>query len=298
MLRSPTRSGAFLGALLGLGLLLTGCTSGTSAEGLMTQAEAAQEATSFTQAAALYEQAQAAFVASGDEAAAAACVEALQDLEITMVTYPYTAADMLTELEKAFPQVPAEDRAAWLDQPGIEKSVYDGAPHYFQSLPENIAYRDVALFRSLPAKMEGPRTAYRTMLPYIQAAASADPTRPYAAPSSYTFTQTLVVPRSELPATSLFRTWFPLPIEGGPQTNVKILSITPTTYLTFPSSTSEDIGLLYMEVPLDTLATDLNIQVTFSFDHSPQYFKVEPDRIGPYDTQSAVYKQYTATTLP
>lgn len=173
--------------------------------------------------------------------------------------------------------------------------MYNGVLHYFESIPKNIAYRDVALFRSRPGAVEGIRELYQTLLPYIQAAASADPTQPYGAPSSYTFTQTPAVPRSELPPTGRFQTWFPLPIEGGPQTNVKIQSVTPTAYLTFPASTSEDIGLLYMEVPLDTLATDLTVQVTFSFDHAPQYFKVDPDKIGPYDPESALYKQYTAS---
>jgi transglutaminase-like putative cysteine protease len=131
--------------------------------------------------------------------------------------------------------------------------------------------------------------------PYEAAAKVAAPWQPYAEPREYDFTQTLAVPRAELPATGDLRAWLPLPIVNGPQTDVRITELTPTTWTALPTSIAQDIGLLYLDVPLAQLTGDLNVSFRVRYAHSAQYFKVQPGSVGAYDKTSALYRQYTVS---
>jgi transglutaminase-like putative cysteine protease len=73
-------------------------------------------------------------------------------------------------------------------------------------------------------------------------------------------------------------------------------SVTPAEWLKLPPSIDQDIGLVYMEIPLDELTEDLNIQVSFTFTHFQQHFLVDPARVGEYDTDSEMYKRYTGSS--
>ena len=275
---------------------LTRATSTTArAEALRRQAQAAQRAHLFTRATALYGRARALYLEADDQPGARACLTATQDVFLVASTYPATRAEMLDALAEMYPGVTAEQRAAWLDLPSTERMRWDGVVHYFDDVPTNLAYRDVALFQTQPGMVNAYTEIYDKLAAYETGAATAQPWQPYAEPRAFDFTQTLAVPRDQLPASGDLRVWFPLPIEVGPQDNVRVSEITPTTYLHYPESTSQDIGLLHMGVPLGELTGDLNVTFRVQFEHAAQYFKVDPDLVGRYDASSALYRQYTAS---
>ena len=275
---------------------LTRATSTTArADALRRQAQAAQQAHLFTRATALYDGARDLYLKAGATPRARACLTATQDIFLVASTYPATRAEMLDALAEMYPSVAAEQRAAWLDLPSTERMRWDGVVHYFSDVPTNLAYRDVALFQTQPAMASAYAEIYEKLASYEAGAAAARPWQPYAEPAAYDFTQTLAVPRDQLPASGDLRVWFPLPIEVGPQGNVRISDITPTTYWRYPESTSQDIGLLFMPVPLKELTGDLNVTFRVQLEHAAQYFKVDPDLVGRYDTSSALYRQYTAS---
>ena len=56
-----------------------------------------------------------------------------------------------------------------------------------------------------------------------------------------------------------------------------------------------DIGLVYYEIPLETLSTDLEIKTVARFIEYEQHFKIDPQRVGDYDTNSELYKKYTGS---
>ncbi len=62
-----------------------------------------------------------------------------------------------------------------------------------------------------------------------------------------------------------------------------------------PSSIDRDIGLLYMEVPMEELKEDLSIRIEFIFTHYEQRFSVDPNNVGEYDKDSALYQMYTGS---
>jgi len=266
--------------------------TGEAAE-LITQAGAARAADELTTAVELFTAARGAALADGQTAVADACAAELHDIQAIMAEYPSARDDMLEVLAETYPDVPAAEREAWLELPTTERLEYDGVTHYFESLAANLAFRDVALFRSRAEGVATYRTIYETLEPWVEAAADADPWRTFGAPKRFRFTQTFAVPRDELPADGRLQVWFPLPVEGGPQTDVRVDRISSTRFMTVPPSTAADIGLLYLDVPLEELDDDLELTIDFSFSHAPQYFAIDPERIGDYDTESDLYRRYT-----
>ena len=171
----------------------------------------------------------------------------------------------------------------------------DGAPRFFDGVISNVKFRNVDLFRQDAGMYGGYEQGYKMLKPIIDAGPGPDSWQPFIRPISYTGTGTLAVPRGKLPASGTLKLWFPIPIVTGPQTNVSVLSITPMTYVKGAPSLDRDIGLISMEVPLAELTQDLTIVIRFSFDHYEQWFQVDPERVGEYDRQSDLYRQYTAS---
>lgn len=270
-------------------------TARSQADQLVRRARTNQKAHRFTRATRLYERARDVYLKAGVTRRARSCRTAIQDMRSIMGTYPFTRAAMLDLLAEQYPEVSAAKRAAWLGLKSTETYTYDGRRHYFSELPTNLAFRDTALFQSNPSLMSKYRHLVQLLQPYVVAGAAAPAWKPYAEPAEYTFTQTLSVPRDALPADGDLRIWFPLPVEGGPQDDVRISDISPTDYLRYPPSTSQNIGLLYQFVHLPDLQGDLDVSFRVSFSHAAQYFKVEPSRVGAYDRSSALYRRYTAS---
>jgi hypothetical protein len=262
---------------------------------LRAAARKAKAARMFTRANTLYERARDLYLQAGAKRQARGCLTRMQDIFMYVGTYSRTRAEMLEVLSAMYPSVPEEQRAAWLDLPSTESLRWDGAKHYYYDVPINLAYRDVRLFQTLPDHVAGYQAAYDMLQPYEAAAQLAEPWQPYAEPREYDFVQTLVVPRDELPATGDLRAWLPLPIVNGPQTNVRITELTPTTWTALPTSLAQDIGLLHLNVPLAQLTGDLNVSFKVHYAHSAQYFKVQPGNVGAYDKKDALYKKYTAS---
>ena len=58
-------------------------------------------------------------------------------------------------------------------------------------------------------------------------------------------------PAEELPKSGTLRLWIPLPIETDSQRNVTIVSVEPAAYVRSSTGTDADIGLAYLEIPLE-----------------------------------------------
>lgn len=272
-----------------------GTSVASRAAALRRQADRARRAHRFTRASTLYGKARTLYLRAGAKTQARTCLTGAQDISFIAMTYPYTKTEMLALLVEHYPDVPAGELRAWLGLKSTESYVYDGVRHYFNQLPENLAFRNTAVFQTQAAMMAGYRQIVSMLRPYLTAGAAAPAWQPYAEPTQYDFTQTLSVPRDELPASGDLRMWFPLAVEGGAQTDVRIDALTPTSYLRYPPSTTQNIGLLYQFVRLQDLPTDLDLSFAVSFKHSAQYFKIDADHVGRYDKDSALYRRYTAS---
>ncbi len=298
------RGRLFIALMLLFALLLgagAGCGGGgvtpedSGAAGLVERAREQQEQGDFTQATDLYRQAREAYFSQGDEADARECLDRIQDMSLIAATYSLAESDLRDRLAEAFPQVPEDERESWIASGKLEHMVIDGEPMYFSDVISNIKFRDVELFRQ-DLQMLGNYEHGYNVLVGLMAEPSGSPWQPFDRPVTYRGTHTLDIPRDKLPASGLLKIWFPVPIITGPQPAARVTSIVPDTYVVEPPSIDGDIGAVYMEVPLDELAGDLELSVAFEFDHYEQRFVVDPGQVGAYDTESALYKEYTASS--
>ncbi len=267
----------------------------TQAEKVFQQANKAYDQMDYTEAVQLYEQALPGLRSEGNQEDADACLMQLYNSQLFDLIYPYTEADIRQQLDKAYPQVAQDVKDGWISSGEMETWTVDGETRYFLQAVDNIVYRHIDVMRQDATKM----ASYDALLPNfignIIPAANSQSYQAYVNPVTYEGTETLNVSRADLPESGTLKLWWPLPISYGPQTNVVITAVTPSTYLKLPVSIAQDIGMAYMEVPLDQLQQDLAISVGFQFTRFEERFKVDPSRIAPYDISDPEYKEYTAS---
>jgi hypothetical protein len=273
----------------------TGChdnSANSQGEELFEQAQSYESQNNFNQAAELYKLALPLLLEDNRLELANKCSEAAERLTLFRMIYPYTSEQMKTVLTETYPQVSSVQIDDWIKSGDLEHYSWDGCDHYFEDAASNLIYSNLELMHADAVKQK----SYQDLVLNIIASAEEEVTadwQQYQKPVTYLGTHKVSIPRAELPATGIYHLWFPLPINNGPQTQVVIESISPDIYVKQPPSIDQNIGLLYMEVPLEKLQEDLNIQVKFTFTHFEQRFTVDPDNIGEYDKQSLLYQKYT-----
>ncbi|MBN1289653.1 MAG: transglutaminase domain-containing protein [Actinobacteria bacterium] len=283
-------------ALLVITILISGgCADTGKTEGreFFEKAQAKQEQMEFTEAKKLYGQAKPLLIEEGDNKKADEVRQNLQSMEIYEATYPYSAGEIEKLLTEGLPDIPDSKIKGWIKDGELEHLTIDGKTRYFDQAYDNIPFRHMDIMWSL----DNLQSSYQKFLvPFIENIVMSSPEsnwQPFEKPNSYIGTGTLAIPRGELPDNGVLKLWFPVPIISGSQEPVSVVSVTPDNYIKQPPSTDRDIGLIYMEVPLDSLTTDLNIRIQFSFTHYEQRFAINPENVGEYDKESNEYRQYT-----
>jgi len=257
------------------------------------QAQALEEEMRYTEATELYGEALPILQEEGNTELAYQCAEAAKKLAIIQLTYPWTLEQLKQHIREAYPQATVEQIDNWISGENVQQTQYDGEAHYFSDAVANLRYRHMDLMHADVAAQQ----SYGDLMQNINGMAKTEPAHPwtqYHNPAAYRGTHTISIPREELPKTGTVRIWLPIPINNGPQTGVTVESISPEKWLKLPPSVDQDIGLVYMEVPMEELEEDLFIEVCFTFTHYEQRFAVDPSNIGEYDTDSDLYKSYTS----
>lgn len=209
--------------------------------------------------------------------------------------YPYNRSQAEAEMATTFPDVPAADRARWLDRENITTITSDGEVLYFSGTTGNVKYHNVSLMQA-ENRAAGRTPLYDVLVSLIETPWT-NGTGPYGAPVGYEGAVSLSVPRGDLPANGTLKLWMPLPIESGAQTNVTIGPVEPAKYVKSSTGTGADMGLVYLEIPLEEIQGPyLNVTAKFSFVQHEQRFVVDPAKVKPYDTDSSLYRKYTASS--
>lgn len=292
------RAKLLLSCFIALLLILPmGCSSNRTSQGesLYRQANEQYERSNYTWAAELFQEAREELLAEGKDSEAADCRVKMQNMEIITLAYPYSQEDVRELFAQHFTDETQSNIDAWIAECEPEKRIIDGQPYYTEDVGMNLLYRNQDLFQANPQLVEKYREGYRTIMEVIDKTPPDESWQPYSNPATYVGASTLDVPREELPQSGLLQLWFSIPILTGPQPSVRVLSILPDDYVKDPPIVDSDMGMVYMEVPLEELEDDLRIEIQFTFDHYEQRFEVDPDNVGEYDTESDLYREYTAS---
>ncbi len=268
----------------------------TQGDKIFQQANKTYDQMNYTEAAQLYEEALPVLKSEGNQEDADACLMQLYNSQLYPIVYPYTEAEIRQQLDEKYPQVSQEVKDGWISSGEMETWTVDGETCYFSQAVDNIEYRHIDVMRQDTAKMASYDSLFPRFITNVIPAGDVQPYQPYVNPVTYEGTQTLNVPRAELPESGTLQLWWPLPLNYGPQTGVTLTSVNAAGYMQLPVSTAQDLGMAYMEIPLDQLQQDLAITLKFDFTRYEQRFRVDPANIGTYDTSDSEYREYTASS--
>jgi len=286
--------------VLAIAILAAGCTSPQPATPspprgaiLFSQAEGEYAKDNYRAAADLYSEAFHQFRAEGNAPQAKEAFKKASLSARMTAEFPYNKSVITAMIDEAFPDVPADRRASWLSCDKSQCIVSDGEEWFFVNTINNIRSHNLDLMRKA-TKAKGETPFYDQM--------KSIALRPYTGTDTYTDpitwegTEVLSIPAGLLPKTGTLRLWIPLPIETDSQRDVSILSVEPARYVKSQTAPDADLGLAYLEIPLDEVKGDyLNVTARFRYTQYEVRFTVDPARVKSYNTSDPEYQKYTAS---
>jgi hypothetical protein len=180
----------------------------------------------------------------------------------------------------------------------IQRRTVDGVEMYFGEFEHNLFTRDPELVEREPEWSATNALLVKYLLgeygPLQTPFANFKPDfSPYFNPKDYLVEYTVNTERSLLPEKGSLKIWFPLPLQTAAQENIYILEITPEEAVVGVPRIDGDIAYVLLELDLSDLEEDLDISVKFTFRHYQQQFDIDPEKVGNYDTESSLYRDYT-----
>lgn len=259
--------------------------------------EEAFRAASYEKARELYREAWKGYLKEGDTKRADDTLARLHQAGNILLEYPFTREVAVKKLAEAFKDVPATERDKWLDDGRADFILIDGKPRYYMDFGKNLLFRDPELMKKVPEALKGEALFFNKYHGLIFRTKGeeypAKSWKPYISPVTFIGTGSISVPRKELPKTGILKVWIPLPVQTAAQDNIRIISIEPEKYVKTAPTLDGDIGLVYLEIPLEEMKADFSITVEFIFTHYEQRFDIDPAKVGEYDKNSLLYKEYT-----
>ncbi|MEE8637552.1 MAG: transglutaminase domain-containing protein [Candidatus Margulisiibacteriota bacterium] len=224
------------------------------------------------------------------------CREAITRVGNIKLSYPLTEDEARKVMKETIPGI--TDRR-------IDEIIRDGRlPHlkfgnqtyYFDGLTNTATHIYSDLHGKQTAGALGKSTHFfNIMSRYIYEKDTARPGQTLVNPINYLARGQVILKRKDFPKSGLLKVWLPLPLTTAAQTNVRILSIYPRKYVKYPLKLDGDIGLAYLEIPLEEVKADLKIGIKLTFTHYEERYRVDPEKIGEYDKKSWLYQRYTAS---
>jgi len=286
--------------LLCLVLLLVGAfelLANPGSDTLYKKANEAFEKAYYQKAYDLYQQAREGFLKKSQPKMADNCRIRMYQTERILLEYPYTKKETVKLLKENFKEVSKKERDAWLKDGKADFRMIDGQPRYFHGVVQNLMFRNPELLRKNPEVVERELGIFKKYHGMIFRSPDEeyppDPWKPYINPITFLGIGTLSLPREKLPETGLLRLWIPLPIQTGPQDNIRVISMIPEKYVRTVPRTDGNLGSVYLEIPLEELKEDLQFSLEFLFRHYEQQFTVNHENVGEYDRESTLYQEYT-----
>lgn len=219
-----------------------------------------------------------------------------EDLHQRLLTdFRLSEAQVKEYIKKYIPDVTDEQIRQWEETKALECMTLDGEKRYFRNAGPNLFRIDSACIGILRDKVGLPEErsdkANKENLPEIINAVKKDG-NPIVAPKRMRITYTLTVDTNAVPAGEIIRCWLPYPRTDHPrQTDVKFISASEPKYLIAPKESRH--STLYMEKRA-VQGQPTVFSESFEFTSHGEWHNLKPEDIQPYDTTTALYKEYTA----
>ena len=212
-----------------------------------------------------------------------------------LVDFCLTEAQVKDYIRKYIPDVTDEQMRKWEDDKSLEYMVLDGEKRYFRNAGPNL-FRLDSLCRDIKLAKEGKvvsgsEKVNKENLPEMISSVKASG-QSLGAPKRMRVTYTLTVDTNAVPAGEIVRCWLPYPrADIKRQQGVKLISASEPEYLLSPETCAH--STLYMEKRA-TLDEPTVFSETFEYTSYGEWHNLKPEDVQPYDTTTALYKEYTA----
>jgi hypothetical protein len=223
----------------------------------------------------------------------------LAKMDRVMLDFSKTETEIKQELQKWFPEPDEELLKHWEESGKLEMKRIDGENRYFRNAVANLFRVDSTAMRVKEEKdgiftdpLDEFCVDHTTELysKFLSGSTIADLTW------KFLIEYTITLPSGVVPPGEIIRCWLPFPRESLPrQRNVELLSVNSEEYLVADNTSMQ--RSLYIEKE-SVAGQDAIFSYTATFETSPQWFNIEPEKISPYDTLSILYRTYTAQRPP
>ncbi len=212
-----------------------------------------------------------------------------------LIDFRLSESQVKEYIRKYIPDVTDSMMRQWEESKALECMVIDGERRYFRQAGPNLFRVDSACY-NIKVGCEGvslseSERVNREHLPEVMTAVKKEG-KAIVAPQRMRVTYTLTVDSNAVPHGETVRCWLPFPRrDQRRQTGVKLIRASEYAYEIAPDSCKH--STLYMEkkarVGYPTVFSE-----TFEYTSSAEWHSLKPECILPYDTSSALYKEYTS----
>ncbi len=211
------------------------------------------------------------------------------------VDFCLTEAQVKEYIRKYIPDVTDGQMRQWEAGKKLEYMVLDGKKRYFHNAGPNL-FRLDSLCKDIKIAKEGEVESgvdkvNKENIPEIISALKSEG-GVLAAPKRMRVTYTLTVDTNAVPAGEIIRCWLPYPRTDQPrQQDVKLISASEAQYQLSPQDCMH--STLYMEKRAVQNEPTV-FSETFEYTSYGEWHNLKSEDIQPYDTASALYKEYTS----
>ena len=202
---------------------------------------------------------------------------------------------VLAYIRNIIPEVTPEQIARWESTGALECMIIDGTKKYFWGAARNL-FRIDKEAKAHWERVNGVQPGdldefFSTHIPAVIAQTKKGQIEHLSKPQKMRISYTITVKPNEVPEGETIRVWMPFPRENKRSSNIKLLSTTNQNYIISPDEYAHKS--IYMEAPAikdSAMLFGYQLEVETA-DH---WFNFGPEDVKPYDTNSELYKKYTA----
>lgn len=209
-----------------------------------------------------------------------------------------TEPEVKDQLRKYFPNLDTTTLQIWEKTNKLEMRLIDGQKRYFGNAVANLFRLDDGA-RKNKVKVDGYQVDSLDLfcLQHTQKVISETKTSGETVlPVRMKLNYNIKVKPNAVPDGKIIRCWMPFPREeNARQKNVRLISSEPEDAEIAPNSSLQ--RSVYME-KMAVKDQPTIFRIEFGVETSAQYFNLNPEQIKPYNTESSVYKEFTAQRPP
>lgn len=197
-------------------------------------------------------------------------------------------------IKKIIPDITQEQLANWESTGALECMMIDGVKKYFWNAPRNLfrINKEAQAHWDVKGRQSDELDVFLAdYIPSVVTQTSKDKIENLSAPKKFKINYSITVKPNEVPEGEMIRVWMPYPRESKRSTNVKLLSTTNKDYIISPDEYEHKS--IYMEAPA-VKDSAIKFGYELELEIADHWFNFGPEDVKPYDTESELYKKYTA----